>query len=597
MISPFFRTLLHGTMALFLLGVGSVSAEVRLLTGDIFGKMHSGGGEVEDVAADGNLVLFTATLNPDTPTPGLPENGLYLRSISEQTLAFVGDTTVAYTGVVGAAVSEDGKFLTWSATNRQIYWRNIETGTTRLVTLGVSASYGNPKLSADGRYVAFVSNARTLTTDASKLPNNGRAAIYLYDSLGDTTSLVSLSSTGGRLTGVGLGTSAYQDFDFSADGRFVVYSSEDANAHPARAGKMSVNALAVYRRNIATGALLLLNRNAAGQVANGNFSLPRVSADGQRIAFIGGANGMLGFEKMISTFPVNANSDVYVKDIAGMVWGLSKTTDGSAHVGSSSDALVISDSGAVVAFASESGKLIANDDAGSVFTTSDIFRADLSTTGSFTLSLATKSVPAGSNVTHVTGQPLLTGPVIAGDDTYIAFSTVSFSTLGIAGTSNLAHGVGTGTFPPPPSVGVPFFIWAFNLPSDKQGPNDNPSGDGIPNLVKFFIGSDGRVPDLRYLPTRGMATGESLGLPLDTKKYLTLSVRIRKELRRDYNWSVETSTSLTGLTSTPVAAIQVGTPVADDAFNTYLFRFPTPVSSSGKGFMRLKTSIPSQPES
>ena len=180
--------------------------------------------------------------------------------------------------------------------------------------------------------------------------------------------------------------------------------------------------------------------------------------------------------KMISTFPPSGNYDVYVKDVAiGLVWGLTKTLDGTAHPGLDTDAPAISDSGTVVAFASESGKLISNDDAGALITLSDIFRADLNSTGTFTLSLATKSVPAGSNVTHVPANSLLTGPVIAGDGSYIAYSTLSFSTLSIGGTSNVPHGVGTGTLPLPPSIGVPFFIWAFNLPFGQQGANDNTS--------------------------------------------------------------------------------------------------------------------------
>jgi len=589
----------HWVVALLCLGAGSLAAEVRLLTGDIFGKIHSGGGEIEDVAADGDLVLFTATVNPNTTTPGLPQNGLYLRKISEETLTFVGDTSVPNQGVIGAEVSDDGNFITWGANSRQIYWRNIATGTTRVVTPETGSFYSNPRLSADGRHVAFMSNARTLVTDTSKLPDNGRAAVYLYDSLANTTTLVSLSSTNARLTGVGLGTTVYQGFDFSKDARFIVFATEDATAHPDRPTKMENGFLAVYRRNIATGELLLLNRNAAGQVANGNFSSPRISANGQRVVFTGGFNGRPGFEKMVPAFPASGAYDVYAKDVStGMVWGLSKTTDGTAHQGSVLNAPVISDSGTVVAFASESTRLIANDDAGSLFTTSDIFRANLSATGTFQLSLATNSVPAGSNATHVTDQPLITGAVIAGDGSYIAYSTTGFSNLGITGTSNSAHGVGTGTFPAPPSTGVPFFIWAFNLPFGKQGANDNPSGDGIPNLVKFFIGSDARVPDQRYLPVRGMAKGENLGLPFDTNDYMTLTVRIRRELRRGYIWSVETSTGLTGLTTNPVPAVRVGmpTPTPDNAFDLYLYRFPTPVSASGKGFMRLKVSIPTAPE-
>ena len=54
--------------------------------------------------------------------------------------------------------------------------------------------------------------------------------------------------------------------------------------------------------------------------------------------------------------------------------------------------------------------------------------------------------------------------------------------------------------------------------------------------MKFFIGSDARVTDLRHLPVRGVAKGEALGLTLDIRDYMTLTVRIRRQLRQDYNW-------------------------------------------------------------
>ncbi len=308
---------------------------------------------------------------------------------------------------------------------------------------------------------------------------------------------------------------------------------------------------------------------------------------------------------MVSTLPPNGDYDVYVKDVSlGTVWGLTKTLNsnsaqpGTAHDGSLSDQLTINDSGTVVAFSSTSGNLISNDDAGALILISDIFRADLNQNGTFQLSLATRAPSGFSNVTHVTDDPFLTGPVISGNGSYIAFSTVSYSSLGISGSSNSAHGVGTGTFPAAPNGGgLPFFIWAFSLPFGHQGVNDNPSGDGVPNLVKFFIGSEPTVPDRRFLPVLGKAKGQTLGLPSDNRDYLTLSVRIRQQLRKDYNWSVQTSPTLAGLVSSPVAAVQVGLPVTDQGFNTYLFRYPTPVSGAAKGFMRLKTSIPSDPGS
>jgi len=297
--------------------------EVRLLAGDSNNQIHQRGGELKDLSADGNLVLFT-TLPPTTGSaPGITQSGLYLRNISQDILEFVSDLTVASVGVAGAKMSDDGRYLTWASSSpRHIYRRDRTANISRLITAGATGTHGDPEMSGDGRYVAFVSSSRNLTTDSTKLPDMNRGAVFLSDSMTDSISIVSLAPGGGRLKGVGPSSvAAFAEFDISGDGRFVVYSSEDTNAHPDKS-QMSASFFGVFRRNLSTGEVVLLNRDESGNVSNGSFSIPRISRDGSRVAFAGGFIGFLDQKKMIASFPGNTAIDLYVKDVpSGDVWG------------------------------------------------------------------------------------------------------------------------------------------------------------------------------------------------------------------------------------------------------------------------------------
>jgi hypothetical protein len=150
------------------------------------------------------------------------------------------------------------------------------------------------------------------------------------------------------------------------------------------------------------------------------------------------------------------------------------------------------------------------------------------------------------------------------------------------GSSVYLHGVGVGTLPAVVPTYLSFTAWAAALPAGQRGYLDNPSGDGIRNLEKYFLGANAAVADLGKRPVRSSAIGSALGLAGNSNVYLTLQFRVRRSLPPGFSWQVNASENLLNL-STAGGAVQVATPVADGDFDVYLFRYPTPMT--GKGFM------------
>jgi Tol biopolymer transport system component len=205
----------------------------------------------------------------------------------------------------------------------------------------------DPHISGDGRYVVFISNASNLAANDSNVASD----TFLHDRITRVTRRVSVSSTGGQLTG----GSAFGRL--SADGRFLTFRASSADVLP------GVPANQIYRVNLLTNAIELVSRNTAGQPGNGASWVSVLSADGRHIAFESQASNL------DSRRPdTNGLQDVFVRDMtAGTTARVSVQTDGfQTLVGSPAVALAsgpsISGNGRYVAFTAEAElKLVGSD--------------------------------------------------------------------------------------------------------------------------------------------------------------------------------------------------------------------------------------------
>jgi hypothetical protein len=177
-----------------------------------------------------------------------------------------------------------------------VYWHDLQTGETRLVSENNSGQSANGQsreavVSEDGRYVAFSSLASNLGS------NNGKRQVYLKDMQTNTTSVISLSSLGA----IGDGDSFAPAI--SADGRYITFSSiannlDNLGAH---------NKYDVYLHDRINGSTERLGMATHGGVNNGQNGQASISDDGNVIAFISSASNLIDND-------TNALLDVFVLD-------------------------------------------------------------------------------------------------------------------------------------------------------------------------------------------------------------------------------------------------------------------------------------------
>ena len=146
-----------------------------------------------------------------------------------------------------------------------------------------------PAMSADGRFVAFISNA----TNLLPMPNRGnvfvRDTCLHVDQCTPVTYPVDLASDGSAPNGKAVG-----GISISGDGRFVAFSSTATNLVAESAGSTSSPAARVFVRETCLGGsaspgcrphTILLRDATSSNGASASFDSPSVSADGRFVAF------------------------------------------------------------------------------------------------------------------------------------------------------------------------------------------------------------------------------------------------------------------------------------------------------------------------
>src|SRR5262249_45923956 len=149
-------------------------------------------------------------------------------------------------------------------------------GTTVRVSVSSAGKQGNdqsaaPAISADGRFVAFNSDARNLVPDDT----NNRGDVFVRDTESSTTTRVSVGAEGEQADGVSSVTS------LSPDGRYVVFESQADNLVAGDGNGVSD----VFVRDTLLQTTLRVSVATAGTAGNAPSGAGRISADGRWVAF------------------------------------------------------------------------------------------------------------------------------------------------------------------------------------------------------------------------------------------------------------------------------------------------------------------------
>src|SRR6266404_4977766 len=221
---------------------------------------------------------------------------------------------------LGSALSADGRFVAFDSaatdlvagdTNgvSDVFVHDRQTGTTERVSVASGGAQGDgssgligfafpPALSADGRFIAFISSATSLVAGDT----NGATDVFVHDRQTGTTARVSVASGGTQANNV----SSYPAL--SADGRFVAFQSDATNL----VVDDTNGATDVFVHDRQTGATERVSvASGGGTQGNGNsggfFAFPALSADGRLVAFQSDATNLVAVD-------TNGATDVFVHD-------------------------------------------------------------------------------------------------------------------------------------------------------------------------------------------------------------------------------------------------------------------------------------------
>jgi Tol biopolymer transport system component len=322
-----------------------------------------------------------------------------------------------------------------------IFVRDRAAGATQRVSVSSSGAQGNnisssPAISADGRFVAFVSAATNLVPGDT----NAVRDIFVHDRATGTTERVSVSSSGAQSTGASGGSNgATNDVAtiapaISADGRFVAFESVATNlVHGDTNGQPDV-----FVRDRQTATTERVSLSSKGAQAN-RFSsrADAISGDGRFVVFSSWASNLVPGD-------TNDRIDIFVRDRqSGTTQRVSVSSSGQQGDRDSSRA-DISDDGRFVVFASSATNLVAGD----TNATDDVFVRDLQagTTQRVSVSSGAAQTDGASPNSGIRGGTRF-GPAISGDGRFAVFD--SSATNLVPGDTNTCGDVfsGAGTCP------------------------------------------------------------------------------------------------------------------------------------------------------
>lgn len=328
------------------------------------------------------------------------------------------------------SVSADGRYVAFASTSPNlvpgqndgnqswdVFLLDSQTGTVTLVSRSSSsptrtgnAASINPKISADGNWVAFLSEAIDLIPgQIDSLGLGATADVFLWQRATGAITLVSCAASSPLASGNG---SSLLGMDISADGAWVAFLS---NATNLVSGQSDANAFPdVYLFNRAAGTVSLVSHASGSPATTGSGSSwePRISSNGNYVVFSSQSNDLIAGQS-----DANSEYDVFLYERSTGTSVLVSHASGSAVTAANGTSYgpVIGSDGQWVAYASSSTNLVA----GQVSTgLSNVFLYDRIAGTSILVSRTNGSATTAAN-------QFSTRPSISADGAYVAFESLA----------------------------------------------------------------------------------------------------------------------------------------------------------------------------
>ena len=275
------------------------SAAPTLVSLDSNGVQSNGNAGLVAISRDGRFVTFDDTASNLTTTGGNGLSQVYLRDRQTGTTTLVSvasDGSLANGNCTAGAISDNGQFIAFTTTAsnlstsdsnnaNDVYLRDTVAGTTVLVSVSYTddvssgdAGSQDPVMSADGRFIAFDSDADNLNDDF-----NGNTDVFLRDMQAAAPTIVSVDSAGSQ------GNGSSTEPSLTPDGRFVAFRSSSTNIVNNQAADS-----VVFVRDLSLGHTSLVGLGDQGQEGNdGDINNCAISDDSRFVVFQSAATNLV----------------------------------------------------------------------------------------------------------------------------------------------------------------------------------------------------------------------------------------------------------------------------------------------------------------
>jgi hypothetical protein len=255
------------------------------------------------ITFDGRFIIFRSDASDIVPNDNNNRSDIFIRDLVAQTTQLVSVNGAGNGsgngGSFSGLITPDGRYVVFTSAatdllasptqpgTTQIYRRDLQTGTTILVSRNASATGGNngateaTTITPDGRYVVFTSASTDLTANDT---NGIITDVFRRDILGGTTMLASVNNSG---TDSGNAEAIWPVM--SDDGQVVAFQSAATNLVPSGGAGTGFTSPSIYVHNFTANTTTLVSEMQVFQAGVATIPparFPRISADGRFIFYV-----------------------------------------------------------------------------------------------------------------------------------------------------------------------------------------------------------------------------------------------------------------------------------------------------------------------